>query len=93
MLEIESKPELSVDAEIVNELFQLRMGFFERDQTWHAHLVSIEDNKSMVLTHPNIGKLINLIRKEILSKEQELRGDKEEESPIAGPNGESIIRA
>lgn len=83
---MEENPRIpDTSTEIVTELFQIRIGFYERDQSWHAVVHSVEDNQTMNMGGKNIGKLLAAIRSVVLQKEKELRG--EQEKLIITPNG------
>src|SRR5215813_4610529 len=90
LLEIKSKPELPTEPDIVEELYQVRIGFFAPKGEWHIQLYSVPDDKAIELVSTNLTKVLKDLRKVIERHQREVEGQLKpsESNLIILPNGE-----
>jgi hypothetical protein len=80
-------PELP-SVETIEELYQIRLGFFAPNNEWHAQVHSVPDNKTISLGSHNLGLLLSNVRKILLKHQAEVDRVLEEDQPrIIIPNG------
>jgi len=74
LLEIETESQLPTEPDIVEELYQVRVGFFAPRGEWHVQLHSVPDEKTIQFVSTSLGRVLKDLRKAVERHQAELEG-------------------
>ena len=89
LLEKQTESQLPTEQGIVEELYQVRIGFFAPKNEWHVQLHSVPDNKTIEFVSTAIGPVLKDLRKAVERHQSEVEGllKPSESNLIILPNG------
>src|SRR5215471_6306931 len=89
LLEKQTESQLPTEQDIVEELYQVRIGFFAPKGEWHIQLYSVPDDKAIELVSVRLEKVLRDLRKAVERHQRELKGqlNPSESNLIIIPNG------
>jgi hypothetical protein len=86
---LEESPIAQLPTSEVEELYQVRIGFFSPNNEWHVQLHSVPDNKTVTFVSHNLGTVLGRLTKAVVKHQAELESElaKTKSNLIVIPNG------